>query len=329
MSVPLQIFKIKQVDYEKLEKPKTSIVLCTFREHPKFELLYESLSHQTIKNFELVIADYLCETRRELIQKLSRKYGIPTVHIPRDKYGVKAFNVGIANSSGEYMIHINDANYFHNRFIEKHLITAMNNFLSLGTRYFIYNINFPIEKHLTASIEIPENPDKDTSFLINQQSNGIKDYLHLNFGEHKLTSPQDFRLLGLPPKFITENDYIIEAAPGWSYGGNICGPTELFLKINGFDEEFDKGYGWSDCNLGVRAFNAGYKSYMNISNWSLEIHDGDHDSVYDLLPDYKSKEASNHNWKLYEEACDKKLTSVNPHMDLRKLREETLKGNLK
>ena len=134
MSIPLQFFKVKQINYEKLEKPKVSIVLCTFREKPKFELLYESLSHQTLKNFELVIADYLFDKRQDYVKSLAEKYKIPTIHVPRDKFGVKAFNVGIANSSGEYMIHINDANYFHYRFIEKHMLTMINGFLSYGTR---------------------------------------------------------------------------------------------------------------------------------------------------------------------------------------------------
>ncbi len=326
MSTPLQVFKVKQINYEELEKPKTSIVLCTFREKPKLELIYESLSHQTLKNFELVIADYLFDKRKDFVRSLSEKYHIPTVHVPRDKYGVKAFNVGIANSSGEYMIHINDANYFPYQFIEKHLQITMKNFLSLGTRYFTYKKDFPIEKHLTGYIEVPEVFDEKTSEEICKLTKGIKEYLYLNFGEHCVTSPQDFRLLGLPSNIITGDNLIMEAAPGWTYGGSIGGPTEMFLALGGFDERFDQGFGWSDCNLGVRAFNAGYKSFMNISNWCLEIQDEEHDHVFDFLPDYKTEEARKYNWKLYEEACEQKLTTVNPHMNLREIRNETLKG---
>ncbi len=322
----LNFFKVKQIDYEKLATPKISIILCTFREKPKFELLYESLSHQTLKNFELVIADFLYEKHIDYIDELAKKYKIPTVHVARDKYGVKAFNIGIANSSGDYMIHINDANYFPYQFVEKHMVVCTNNFLSLGTRYFTYSMPFPIEKYLTAFIEVPEIRDPEVSNKINVLSNGIKDYLYLNFGEHQIVSPQDFRLLGLPPRFMTEDNLIIDGAPGWSYGGNFSGPTELFLTLNGFDEEFDKGYGWSDCNIGVRAFNAGYKSFMNVSNWSLEIHDEDHDSVYNLLPEYELKESSEHNWKLYEQACDTKKIRANPNFDLRKVRKQTLES---
>ena len=319
----INCFKINKIDYDKLENKLVSVILCTFREKPKFELLYESLSHQTVKNFELVIADYLYETRRDLVQKLSKKFNIPTVHVPRDKYGVHAFNVAMEHSSGDYMIHINDANYFQHRFIEKHLLTCINNFLSVGTRYFSYSMDFPIEKHFMGHIVIPEQ-DIETLEFIKNQSHGIDRFLHIHFGEHIVASPQDFRLLGLPDVFITQDNFIIEAMPGWSYGGNLAGPTELFLEINGFDECYDKGYGWADCDIGIRATNAGYKLYINPSNWSLEIQDADHDSVYDLLPDYKTQEARDHNWKLYEQACEQKIVRASPHMNLRELRQKFL-----
>ena len=76
------------------------------------EILFQSLSNQSCKNFELVIADYLFAEHEKQIQGLAKRYNIATVHVPRDKYGVKAFNVGMMNASGDYMIHINDANYF-------------------------------------------------------------------------------------------------------------------------------------------------------------------------------------------------------------------------
>lgn len=321
--ISINCFKINKIDYEKLNSKLVSVILCTFREKPKFELLYESLSHQTIKNFELVIADYLYETRKDFVQKLAEKFNIRTVHLPRNKYGVHAFNVGMEHSSGEYMIHINDANYFHNRFIEKHLLTCVNNYLSVGTRYFCYSMDFPIEKHLTGYIEIPPQ-DPTTLEFLKQQSHGIDRFLHIHFGEHIIASPQDFRLMGLPDAFFTEDNLVFEGQPGWSYGGNLAGPTELFLKINGFDEEFDKGYGWSDCNLGIRAFNSGYKLFVNPSNWTLEIQDVEHDSVYELLPNYKTQEARDHNWKLYEEACEKNLVQANPNFNLREIRQKFL-----
>lgn len=242
----LNFFKIQQIDYSKLESKLVSIILCTFREKPKFELLYKTLSQQTIKNFEVVIADYLYDKRKDQIKKLSEKYHIPTVHVERDKFGVHAFNVGIVHSAGDYMIHINDANYFPYRFIEKHMLVCTNNFLSLGARYFAFSIDFPIEKYLTAQIEVPEKQEKKISNKINKRSQ-IEKYLYLNFGEHQIISPQDFRLLGLPNDLITSENILLEALPGWSYGGSIAGPTELFLELNGFDEEYDKGYGWSDC----------------------------------------------------------------------------------
>ena len=82
MSTKVPFFKIRLIDYNKLENGLVSIILCTFREKPKFELLYQSLSHQTIKNFELVIADYLYAKRKDYIKKLAKKYKIPLANMP-------------------------------------------------------------------------------------------------------------------------------------------------------------------------------------------------------------------------------------------------------
>jgi glycosyltransferase involved in cell wall biosynthesis len=324
----VNFFQIKKVDYEKLDNKKVSIVLPTYRKDPKFELIYESLSHQTIKNFELVIADYLCESRKDYIKSLSEKYKIPTVHVKRASGNSHALNIGIANSSGDYIIVINDCSYFPYRFVEKHLLVCTNNFLSLGTRYFIYSLDFPIEKHLMAGIEIPEVQLSEIRDFLYKKS-GINGYLSLNFGEHQVTSPQDFRLLGVPIPFLISDNQIIEAAPGWLYNGNSAIPTEVFLELNGFDEEYDKGFGWIDCDFGIRAYNKGYKMYINPSNWSLEIQDSSHDHIAEFLPETQKKESIDHNWSLYEGACSINKTWANPNINLREMRKEILESKQK
>ena len=320
----LEAFQIEEVDCKKFEDKKISLILSTFRQGPKFELLFECLSKQTVKNFELVISDYLFKTREDYVQKLAQKYNIPTIHIGRDKLGgARAFNLGIANSSGDYIMSLYDCTYHPHKWIEKHMLICSNNFLSLGTRYFTYNMDFPIQNYLTGEVTVPEKADPEISKEIERCSN-IKDYLHIKFGENQITSPWDFRLLGIPKDLITRDNIIINAMPGWTYGGNIAAPTELFLSINGYDERFDEGFGWSDCELGIRASNKGYKSFINTSNWFLEIQDKDHDNVFEFIPSINNKESYDHNWKLYEEICDKCQTWSNPSINLREIRKEIL-----
>ena len=91
MSFPF--FKIKTIDYETLESKKVSLILITFRQTPKLELLFESLSHQTVKNFELVIGDYLYDSRKDYIKELSEKFGITTIHMDRNKNPDAAYAV--------------------------------------------------------------------------------------------------------------------------------------------------------------------------------------------------------------------------------------------
>lgn len=222
------------------------------------------------------------------------------------------------------MVHINDCTYFPFRWVEKHLLICANNFMSLGTRYFVYSMNFPIEKHLTGQLWFPEKIDSSLSQNMEKFS-GIKDYLHINFGEHQTTSPQDFRLLGMPSNFLLEDNLILEAMPGWTYGGNTAAPSEFYLSLNGFDEEYDKGYGWADCDFGIRASNKGYKSFINVSNWCLEIQDKSHDES----PDMKDKPNSENNWKLYEQACSLGKTWVNNKINLRETRNSFLSGSNK
>lgn len=317
----INIYKIENVGYEDLKKPKVSVVLPTFRKNPKFELLYKCLSQQTVKPFEFVIADCLYEMHKDYVETLAKKYNLQTVHAPRDTLdNIHGLNTGIANSGGDYLFFINDCTYYPHRWVEKHLLVCGHEYLSLGSRYFAYSMDFPIEDYLTGQIEIPSVQDEEISKKINEASHGIKDYLHINFGEHKVISPQDFRLLGMPSEVLTSDNLVIEALPGWSYGGNIAALTEMVLEINGFDEEYDKGYGWADCDFGVRIFNKKCRSFINPSNWCLEIQDKDHESVYNVQPEINNKKSADHNWKLYSEACEQGKTWVNPNMDLRKLR---------
>jgi glycosyltransferase involved in cell wall biosynthesis len=321
---PLVFFKINQIDYSQLNSKKVSIVLVTFRKTPKYEMLYESLSHQTIKNFEVVLIEEQYELHKELVKNLSKKFNISTTHVYCESTvpeNAKALNEGIVHSTGDYIMNINDCMYFPYRWLEKHLLVASKDFLSLGARYFTYSTNFPIEKYLSGIIEIPKEQDKNISKFLEEKS-GIKDYLNIHFGEHIVSSPQDYRLLGLPTDIFKEDNLILEALPGWNYGGNSMAPTEMFLEINGFDERFDNGYGWTDCEIGIRMYNKGHKAFINLSNWSLEIQDKDHVDVIELKADLKDKNKSDNNWKLYEEACDKKLTFVNPNKNLREIKEK-------
>ena len=322
----LEFFRIKQINYEELENKKVSIVLTTFRENPKFEVLLESLTHQTVKPLELVIADWLYEKRKEYIKKLSETYKIPIIHVPRDTKGAsRAMNIGMINASGDYILHVDDCQYLPYRWIEKHLLTCIHGFLSLGSRYFSYECDFPIEKYLTGYVEVPEQQDSKLSEYIKSKS-GIDKYLFLQFGEHQLLSPQDFRLLGLPNDFFTTDNLITNALSGWSYGGNIGGSTEMFLSVNGFNEEMDKGYGHPDCELGIRLFNKGYKSFINLSNWTVQIQTKNHTNVFDFLPELNNQESKDYNWKLYEKACEEKRTWINPDINLREQRKEILEG---
>ena len=327
----LNTFKITEIDYEKLNNKKISVVLATFRKNPKFELLFKCMSRQTIKNFELVIADYLYDSRIGYVKNLAKKYNVDTVHVGRKNLdSAHSYNVGIVNSSGDYILYLNDCTYHPERWIEKHMIICVNNFVSLGTRYFMipkYPIDFSIDEYPTGQVCVPEVQDSETFKAVKDHSK-IEGYLNLVFGEHKVVTPWDFRLIGVPKDLITQDNIVITAMPGWSYGGSIGASTEAFLSINGFDERYDKGYGWNDCDFGIRAFNKGYKSFLNISNWFLEIQDKDHEDIYDLQPELsiQNKEAVDRNWKLYEENCNPSKSWVNPDFNLREMRKKILES---
>jgi glycosyltransferase involved in cell wall biosynthesis len=303
------------MNYEKFKDARVSIVLCTMRQHPKLEMLYQSLSHQTFQNFELIFVDELYDQRKDFVKQLSDKFHVRTTHIKGAIPNIHALNVGTINANGNYIVHINDCGYYPYRWLEKHLLIATNGFFSLGPRYFTYSIDFPIEKYYYAQVEVPPQDNKELSDFIKSKS-GISEYLYLNFENHRVVSPQDLRLLGLPPLIIVEDNIIIESMPGWNHGGNSMGTEEMYFSVNGYDEEYDKGYGWADCDFSVRLSNKHYKSYFNMSNWMLEIQDKDHDDAENYVPQHKSKANADHNWKLYEEACARNKVWVNPNLNL-------------
>jgi len=325
----LEVFQIKHIDYEKMEKQKVSIVLTTFRKNPKLELMLECLSRQTVKNFEFVLVDWLFEQRQDYIKKLSEKYKIPIVHVGRDTKGAsRAMNIGIINSSGDYILHINDCTYITNRWVEKHLLICMNNAMGLGPRYFVFSNDFPIEKYLTGYINIPAELEKDKLDWIYKRT-GVDKYLIVQMGEHQIVSPQDLRLIGLPNDFIEGENIILSVLPGHSYGGNMSAPTEMYLEVNGFNEELDNGYGYPDCELGIRLYNNKKKLFLNTSNWFVEVQDKDHEDVFSFIPKMNNEEAFNHNLKLYEKACNENKTWVNLNINLREIRKKILEGKYK
>jgi hypothetical protein len=171
---------------------------------------------------------------------------------------------------------------------------------------------------MSGRIEVPSKQDETISKNIEIRSHGIKEYLEIHFDEHIITSPQDFRLLGMPSHLLSEDNIMVEALPGWTYGGNLAAPTKIFLELNGFDEEYDKAYGWIDCDFGVRAYNKGYKSFINTSNWCLEIQDEKHDESPDI------REKASDNWKLYENVCNTGKTWANSEFNLCEIRKKIL-----
>jgi len=51
-----------------------------------------------------------------------------------------------------------------------------------------------------------------------------------------------------------------------------CIPREAIEAIGGWDEDFDRGWHWENVDLGLRLNKAGYKTYLDGSNFCVQLY---------------------------------------------------------
>lgn len=301
---------------------KASILICTIRPEPRLRLTLECLKNQTYKNFELLYIDALKPQRSQEFLNLLEEYRqyFPILHIqdkPWERMGshpgiASARNTGLLHASGEAIIMTGDTTYFQHFWVERHTLAYINNFNSVSPRFIIGGLEGS-EEDLSGEIEYLQQ--FKTGNLVKHPEHPFK--ANLKFGDRTYESPMDGKLPGLTDELIFGQGNWLQVPGGYMHSMSLQMSLDRLLNVNGFDERYDKeGYGFEDCDLGVRMVMMGFPQIMDPGNWVLQIHDKLNQRLVPI-------EEGQANRMLYDKLVENKGPIwVNQQFNLRKMRRE-------
>ena len=231
-------------------KPAISIMMPTMR-IGGLDVLFESLKHQTFKDFELILVDGIYKYRKEVVENLKKNYDFPVKHIEPTKntFPVGCYcnssNAGIVNAAADLLLIITDYTYLPADCVEKHVQFHMDNPAE--------NLGYMCPHQYK---EVPElNPDfipyskplEDAERYAQDLKDGKLN--HVLWSLFKEPFCQDPENLPLDSMGNADNKLFMTPGPADQNafnGKNESMKTSAALKINGYDEDLDGTHCWQD-----------------------------------------------------------------------------------
>ncbi|TCK66735.1 glycosyltransferase involved in cell wall biosynthesis [Winogradskyella wandonensis] len=263
---------------------KASVIISTYNQPNWLELVLYSYHLQTIKEFEIIIADDGSDNKtKAVIDTFSEKTQISVTHLWQEDNGfqkTKILNKAIVAASSDYLIFTDGDCIARNDFVETHLkLKRTNSALSGG--YF----------KLTKAIS-----DKITKDSIKQQKCFDTNWL-LAEGQ-----PKSFKLnkLTTSKKKAAFLNWITPTKATFD-GMNVSCYKKDILAVNGFDERMQ--YGGEDREVGERMMNNGIR-FLQIRYSAICLH------LFHERP-YKNEEAEKFNKEIRKITRSTKSTYTN------------------
>lgn len=231
-------------------KPVISIMMPTMRVGG-LDVLFESLKHQTFKDFELILVDGIYKYRKDIVEKLKKNYDFTVKHVEPTKntFPVGCYcnssNAGIINAAADLLLIITDYTYLPKDCVEKHVKFHIDNPAeNLG---YMCPHQYKLVPELNPDFIPYLNPLEDASQYEEDLKNGkLNHVLWSLFKEPFSQDPED-----LPLDSMGNADTKLFMTPGPAdqnafNGKNESLKTEAALKINGYDEDLDGTHCWQD-----------------------------------------------------------------------------------
>lgn len=248
---------------------KVSLNVATYNWKDALRLVLESIQQQTVQPTEVVITDDgSSDGTQALIEQYKKSFSCPLIHLWQEDSGfrlARARNMGIAKSSGEYIVQIDGDMILHERFIEDHIRFARSGFFSQGGRVIL-------PKALTTRL-LQRSPQLyQMPFIwyphVGNRKNGLRlpalTTLIRNNTQNSLT-----RIRGCNQAFFRED----------------------LIKVNGYNEAFT-GWGSEDYELVARLMKAGVRK-QNLKFGAIAYH---------LYHNEAPKDKEENNIQLYEDS---------------------------
>lgn len=298
-----------------MSEPLVSVLVCTIRETPRLKLTLDCLSNQTYKNFELIYVDAIKDKRAEefglLMDEYRKKFSIKHVQDkPWSGLGKKpglsnARNTGILYCSGDIIVVTGDNTWFSEEWIQRHVNLINNGYVSVSP---CYNVSHPIEAQHKKGTLI-KHDSYPASIIVSLEGETTELF----------EAPLDCRLPGLPDHLVFGNEQFLQVPGGYLHGVSFALTLERWLNVNGMDEEYDKnGYGFEDCDFGMRLHVMGFKIALDPANWVVSINDEKNPTLNKMFG--TSGEANNVLWN--DTINYARPIWSNGNFNLRKVREK-------
>ena len=233
--------KIEMVEAKK-KAPVISICMPTMRVGG-LDIVFESLKHQTFKDFELVISDSIYKYRKNLVAQKAKEYDFAVKHVEPTKntfpvaHFCNAENTALVNASSKLILMITDYTYLPPDCVEKHIkfhadYPDDNRGLLGAHQYRLLPppcSDFPTYKN--------EDTDKYVADVDSSKLNNVMwSIFEKDFCQDPETMPLDSMgnadtKLFMPFKHNADQNLV--------NGKNESIKLEAALKINGWDEELD------------------------------------------------------------------------------------------
>lgn len=224
-----------------MNSPTISIIVSTYNAEEWLQKVLWGFHFQTLKDFELVIADDGSGPKTKLLlDKMRCKVAYDIIHVWQEDDGFqksRILNKAVVACNGEYIVMTDGDCIPRADFVAVHHQNKKKGYFISGG-YFMLPMN--ISKAITLA-DIEKQNCFDIGWL---KSNGLPK----KFQNNKLTAK------GITSKILNT---LTPTNASWN-GHNASGWKSDILKVNGFDERMQ--YGGQDRELGERLFNLGIRS---------------------------------------------------------------------
>ena len=226
---------------------KVSVIIAVYKDTEALDLIFNSLSYQSYKNFEVIVAeDGKSIEVQKCIYDARKKYNFNIVHTIQDDNGVRkshSQNNGIRASSGEYLIFIDGDCVLYTNFIKNHILLSQKDTIVTGRRV-----------NLGPKYSTMLRDGTITSQWL--ESHFLQEFLKIkDDAKQERHSEEGFsiELNGLIHYFLKKRKKTMALL-----GCNMSMYKNTMLDINGFDEELGNSAFASDTDLEWRLQGLGY-----------------------------------------------------------------------
>jgi glycosyltransferase involved in cell wall biosynthesis len=231
--------------------PSLSLIIAVFNKPDFLEKIFLSLQNQTMKNFEIIIADDGSGPEiAEVITGYAPSFPFPIRHVRHDNKGFRKTviaNKAVTAASAEYLVFIDGDCVLHHRFLERHFRHRREGTVLAGRRVML---------------------DSDITGRLTNDDIALRRIERPWFWwRHCVSSSDRKHGLFVPGLFSAEN--LLKKNYSF-YGSNFSVFKEDYLAVNGYDERI-VGRGIEDDNLRERLKLSGV-TIRSVTREALQYH---------------------------------------------------------